>query len=57
MWNLDDVYNLSGESERRIHKFTVAYDRNTDSSIIMNEVLWGDVRNNVNRATPNSKTL
>lgn len=32
MWNLDDVYNLSGESERRIHSFTVAYDRNTDSN-------------------------
>jgi hypothetical protein len=46
VWNLDDVYNLSGESERRVHNFTMAYDRTTDSLIITNEALWGDVCNN-----------
>jgi hypothetical protein len=37
---------LSGESEGRVHNFTLAYDRTTNSLIITNEALWGDVRNN-----------
>lgn len=31
VWNLDDVCNLSGESEGRVHNLNVADDRTMDS--------------------------